>query len=227
MKTKIWSLPTRLFHWLLTIGVVCAYLLAESFFGMHMAFGLMAGTLLVFRIIWGFAGPRYSKFRDFNMSKTAFIETYKNKKNPAGHNPLASVVMIAIITFALLTVISGMLAYASEGKGLLAFLAIEGRGEFEEIHEFFINLLLITVALHLVGLVVDAIKNRQTGTITSMFTGNKNIDAEGVRLSFRQKIFSFVWIISAITIFAVTVGIAGKIKELGHNKGHVKIEERQ
>lgn len=226
MKTTIWSLPTRLFHWLLTAGVVGAFLLAEEFFGAHMAFGYMVGTLLVFRIIWGFVGPRYSRFRDFKMSKSAFIETYRNKKHPAGHNPLASVVMIAILAFALLTVFSGMMAYAAEGKGLFAFLGVES-GVFEEAHELFIALLLIAVALHLAGLAVDAFKNRQTGAIKSMFTGKKNIAAEGVRLSPAQKIFSFVWLISAIAVFAATVGFAGEDQEHGESEGLERYENHR
>jgi cytochrome b len=227
MKTKIWSLPTRIFHWLLTVGVIGAYFLAEEYFGIHMAFGFLVGTLLIFRIVWGFAGPKYSRFSDFNMSKKAFIETYKNKKYPAGHNPLASLVMIAILTFALLTVLSGMLAYASEGKGILAFMGIQGVGVFEDIHKTFINLLLITVALHLLGLVVDVVKNRETSTIGSMFTGYKSVDTEGVRLNPEQKIFSFVWIISAIAVFAITVGFAKQDQRHGESEGHDRYEHHR
>ncbi len=62
MKTYIWSWPTRIFHWLLVIGMVAAYLLAEEeeLLNYHSAVGYMVGILILFRIIWGFAGPKYS-----------------------------------------------------------------------------------------------------------------------------------------------------------------------
>ena len=58
MKTYIWSLPTRLSHWLVAIALVVAYILGgeEESINIHAAFGYLAGTLILFRIIWGILG---------------------------------------------------------------------------------------------------------------------------------------------------------------------------
>jgi len=53
MKTYIWSLPTRIFHWLLVIGMVAAYILSddEALLNFHSSVGYMVGIVIIFRII--------------------------------------------------------------------------------------------------------------------------------------------------------------------------------
>ena len=48
MKTLIWALPTRLFHWLLAISFAFAYILGhfDDFIRFHFAFGALIGTLV-------------------------------------------------------------------------------------------------------------------------------------------------------------------------------------
>ena len=63
---RVWDLPTRLFHWLLAlsiIGSVVSIKLGET--GWHFRFGYTILTLLLFRLIWGFVGPRYARFSSF------------------------------------------------------------------------------------------------------------------------------------------------------------------
>jgi cytochrome b len=128
MKTYIWSLPTRLFHWLLVIALVAAYLLSEEeeLLNIHSSVGYMAGILIIFRIIWGFAGPKYSRFSDFPIGikriKEFITDMNSSKSHSPGHNPLASLAMLGIIIFSLMIVISGALLLASEGEGFFAFI---------------------------------------------------------------------------------------------------------
>jgi len=67
MKSYIWTLPTRVFHWSLAIGFTTAYILGDfdKFENLHFAFGAFVGTLILFRIVFGIFGPRYSNFKDF------------------------------------------------------------------------------------------------------------------------------------------------------------------
>ena len=61
-KTKVWDLPTRIFHWALAASFAGAYLLSESerLRNVHVALGYTALGLLAFRLVWGFIGPRYA-----------------------------------------------------------------------------------------------------------------------------------------------------------------------
>ena len=80
MKTYIWALPTRIFHWLLVIGFSAAYLLgdADGLRNVHYAFGAFVGTLVFFRLIYGLIGPGYSNFKDFPIGFKNQVDFFKN-----------------------------------------------------------------------------------------------------------------------------------------------------
>lgn len=208
MKTYIWSLPTRIFHWLLVIGMVAAYIVAEEeeLLNLHSSIGYVIGILLVFRIIWGFAGPKYSRFSDFplgiNAMKSFFTDMKKSKSESPGHNPAASLVMLGIILLGMLIVVSGSLLLGSKGQGFFSSVSIGlSSSSLKEIHEITVNIVIALVIFHLLGNLVDFIFNKKVGTLQSMFTGYKNIEGESVKLSSFQKILAAVGIISAIAIF--------------------------
>jgi len=208
MKTYIWSLPTRIFHWLLVIGMVAAYIVSEEeeLLHLHSSVGYVVGILLIFRIIWGFAGPKYSRFSDFPIGITAlksfFTDMKKSKSQSPGHNPAAALVMLGIILLGLLIVISGSLLLASKGQGFFSSVTVGlSSGTLKEIHEIAVNVVIALVIFHLLGNLVDFISNKKVGTLQSMFTGYKNIEGESIKLNSFQKILATVGIVSAIAMF--------------------------
>lgn len=212
MKTYIWSLPTRLFHWLLVAGMVAAYLLGEEeeLLSVHSAVGYAVGILIVFRIIWGFAGPKYSRFRDFPVgisSLKSFISDMKGSKNQSpGHNPAASLIMLGIIFFTLLIVVSGTLLLASEGQGFFSSFSIGmSPDSLKEVHEIAVYIVIGLVIVHLLGNLVDFIFDKETGTLQSIFTGYKNIEGESVKLTSFQKILAAIGIILALAVIPYTL----------------------
>ena len=67
-RVRVWDLPTRLFHWALAACVVMVIVSAHvggSAMTWHMRFGYVIFTLLVFRLVWGFVGGRWSRFASF------------------------------------------------------------------------------------------------------------------------------------------------------------------
>ena len=80
MKTKIWSLTTRISHWLLALGFTIAYITGEKEWQMnyHYAFGALVGGLTFFRLLYGVFGPKYSNFKDFPMGISHQIDFIKN-----------------------------------------------------------------------------------------------------------------------------------------------------
>jgi cytochrome b len=226
MKTYIWALPTRIFHWLLAIGFAAAYLLgdAESQRNLHYAFGAFVGTLIFFRLIYGFFGPTYSNFKDFPIgikNQMEFFRTYfaKTKSYP-GHNPLASIVMLCIFLIGLFTGISGYLMYASENGAMTLSINEE---LLEEGHEIMANLFLILVGLHLLGTLGDFIFHRKTGTLLSIFTGYKNIEAKNTQLSGFHKAFIVLWFVIPFYVFYLAYGLPASSNEMesgDENKEH-------
>jgi len=59
MKIYIWSLPTRIFHWLLVIGMVAAYILSdeEELLNFHSSLEYMVGILIISGLYGDLSGP--------------------------------------------------------------------------------------------------------------------------------------------------------------------------
>ena len=204
MKAQIWTLPTRIFHWLLAIGFASAYVLSdfEDLNRFHFAFGAFVGSLAFFRIIFGFIGPKYSHFRDFPIGIkkiVQFIKTFRDKtKTYIGHNPAAAVVMLGILITAVLCGTSGYLFYGVKSH---AFDLGISRGSMKEIHEIFANLFLILVAVHFLGVIIDNIFHKNVGTFSSIFNGKKNVESENIQLNSSQKIFSIAGLLISLIVF--------------------------
>src|SRR5262245_31489267 len=61
----IWDLPVRVFHWILVLAFVCAYVthrLGVNYFKYHVWCGYTVLVLVAFRLIWGFIGTRHALF---------------------------------------------------------------------------------------------------------------------------------------------------------------------
>ena len=208
MKTYIWTLPTRIFHWMLVFYILLTFIISEEerLLDYHAAFGYGIMILILFRLVWGVMGPRYSRFSHWPLSKREIIDFVRSLSNPkkyyAGHNPAASLVMIGIILVTLLIVLSGMLTYGiQEGKGLFSWLNSSFFKEmklFEEIHEFFSTLLLLLIAAHLGGVTVDHLLHRESGTFYSIFGGYKKLIAAPACLTTLQK--SLAWIFLTVAL---------------------------
>jgi cytochrome b len=115
---RVWDLPTRAFHWILAVLVVASIVSAKIGAGAmvwHLRSGYVIFTLLVFRLLWGFVGGHWSRFRTFLYAPATSLRFLRNgslahENHQVGHNPLG-----AWSVFALL----GLLA-AQVGTGLLA-----------------------------------------------------------------------------------------------------------
>lgn len=204
MKTYIWTLPTRIFHWLLAIGFTTAYILGDfdNLENLHFAFGAFVGVLIIFRLLFGLFGPAYSNFMDFPIglkNQKEFITSYFSKtKIYPGHNPVASLIMLLILLVGLICSISGYLLYSTEINALNVGI---NEDFLEELHEVLANLFLILVCTHLLGIVGDTLFHGKTGTLQSIFTGYKNIESKNARLNGFHKVFILLWFIIPFYIF--------------------------
>ncbi|WP_457605473.1 cytochrome b/b6 domain-containing protein [Nitratifractor sp.] len=209
MKSYIWALPTRLFHWSLVILTLGAWLLseAENLLDYHAALGYGVGGLLLFRWIWGVVGPRYSRFADWPLSKRDlrdFFLSFSRRDTWAGHNPAASWVMLSILLVGTLVVLSGLLAYGiQEGKGPLAQLnhSVFSKMElFAEAHESLTGIWLFLILLHLAGVFSDYFLHPERRTILSMIDGYKGVEAPPARLHPLQALFAYIMLALALSL---------------------------
>jgi len=224
MKVYVWTLPTRIFHALLVLFTLGAYITAEweDLLTLHTALGVAIGMLLFYRIIWGVMGPKYSLFSDFNLNIMALKEylftLFDPKKEYVGHNPAASYAMIGIIIIMLLLVMTGLLTYGTqENKGIFAFLHdtfLKDMELFEEIHEFLGAVLWFLIAAHVGGVLLDRLLHPQEGTLTSILNGHKNMEGENAKLTLFQKAVALIGI--GLSLFILLYALSGNGNIITH-----------
>lgn len=115
-KVRVWDLPTRLFHWALAvcvIGLVITGTLGGNAMVWHFRFGYSVLTLLLFRIIWGLVGGRWSRFNTFIYTPKSVLKYLKGQGKPEhgiGHSPIGAASVFAMLAVLLAQVGSGLLS---------------------------------------------------------------------------------------------------------------------
>ncbi len=107
----IWDLPTRIFHWALVVCIVGAFVsvkLGGLYMDWHVRFGCTALGLILFRLLWGFFGPRYARFTQFLRGPAAVARYLKGAAAPAGHNPLGALSVVALLLVIGFQAVSGL-----------------------------------------------------------------------------------------------------------------------
>lgn len=133
-KYKVWDLPTRLFHWinfttvimLIFFGLVMLYkkelgiTSVDAKIGLktvHVIIGYIFVTNLVIRILWGFVGNHFARWRTLVPSR-GYMHTIRNYINSvkqgealqyAGHNPLGQLAIIVIFLCLITMAITGLI----------------------------------------------------------------------------------------------------------------------
>ena len=115
-RIRIWDLPTRLFHLALfvcVVGLIITGNVGGSLMPWHFRLGYCVMTLLLFRIIWGFVGGKWSRFASFIYAPNTVIAYLKGKAKPehsAGHSPLGAGSVFALLGFLALQVATGLIS---------------------------------------------------------------------------------------------------------------------
>ena len=112
-SVRVWDLPTRFFHWLLACCVVGLVVSAKiNAFDWHFRLGYVMLALLVFRLIWGLIGGRWSRFTSFIYSPARLVRYLRGKDTEVmvGHSPLAALSVFALLGVLILQVASGLLS---------------------------------------------------------------------------------------------------------------------
>ena len=178
---KAWDPLVRLFHWSLVFFFLLAFATGDDWTSLHVWAGYAVAMLVAFRLLWGIIGTRTARFLTFVRSPRAamrHLAAMLSGKAPhyLGHNPLAAMMVVALLASISLVAFSGMILIAAEGQGPLAgtlFAAIDGEA-MEEVHEFFANLTLLLVFAHVAGVVVSSLLEGEN-LARAMVTGRKKL----------------------------------------------------
>lgn len=116
VATRIWDLPTRLFHWALATLVIAAIVTAKvggDWMAWHLRCGEAVLALLVFRWLWGLVGGHWSRFVSFLPTPARIARSLRGRATAddgIGHNALGSLSVWAFL----------LLLTAQVGTGLVA-----------------------------------------------------------------------------------------------------------
>ena len=178
---RIWDLPTRLFHWALAacvIGLVITAKVGGNAMEWHFRLGYAVLALLVFRVVWGLIGGRWSRFSAFLYSPARLVRYLRGNAHPedsAGHSPLG-----ALSVFALLAVLGAQVGTGLLSDDEIAFAgpltrfvsnAVVGQatGYHKEIGQY---LVLGLVALHVLAVLFYVVVRKHT-LVRPMLGGDK------------------------------------------------------
>lgn len=181
MTIKVWDIPTRLFHWLLVSACIGAFFTSrnEWFLEHHAAAGYIALGLIVFRVMWGFAGNRHARFSEFLKGwkevKVCASEMMSRKpQRELGHNPVVGWAVVLMLGLTAAISVTGVIVYSGEEvRGVLAgFFSFEAAQVARVAHQFLANLAIAVAIGHVCAALFHDLILKENLIIT-MFTGKK------------------------------------------------------
>jgi cytochrome b len=218
--TRVWDLPTRVFHWVLAltlIGSVVTAKIGGNAMVWHVRLGLLVMALLLFRLVWGFVGGRWSRFVAFLYTPRHLMAYLRGDPVPqahfdVGHSPLGALSVFALLALLVAQVATGLVAddeiattgplnrFVETALGLQATSWHKGPGQY---------LILGLAALH-IGAVLYYRIARGTDLIVPMWRGDKAL-APGTPAS-ADGAAQRAW---AAVLMALALGLAAWVASLG------------
>jgi cytochrome b len=188
LKTvRVWDLPTRLFHWALAacvIGSVISAKLGGNAMVWHMRLGYAVLALLLFRLLWGLVGGRWSRFASFLPGPGKLWRYLRGRSRPedfaeVGHNPLGALSVLAMLGWLALQVGSGLIAddeIANTGP-LVRFVSLDTSLAWTSHHKSWGQWgIYLLVGLHLLALLYYLLVKRRN-LLGPMLSGDKRLEA--------------------------------------------------
>jgi cytochrome b len=187
---KVWDLPTRLFHWLIVVLIVFQVVsgkIGGNLMPWHVYSGYAVLVLVIFRILWGFAGSTHARFASFLAGPAAtwrFAKRLFSRQAvpQVGHNPLGGWMVIALVASLALQTTSGLFAndgVVTQGP-LAALVSLDVSNELSQIHRASLKVLLVLSGLHIAGVLFHWLVKKED-LISAMFTGLKRVPEAAIR----------------------------------------------
>lgn len=182
VPTRVWDLPTRVFHWALAACVIAAVASAKmDQIAWHFRFGYAVCGLLAFRLVWGFVGGRWSRFASFLWSPGALKRYLRGTPRDGellevGHSPAGALSVFAMLAVLIVQVATGLVGddeiasvgplnhLVSTDTGLAATGWHTRWGQW---------LVFGLVGLHLVAIVAYALRGKRL--VPAMWRGDKDL----------------------------------------------------
>jgi cytochrome b len=190
VAVKVWDLPVRLVHWAFVALLVFQFVSGKvggELIAWHLYSGYAMLALVVFRILWGFAGSTHARFASFLAGPVAgwrfARRLFSREAVPqVGHNPLGGWMVIALVACLGVQAVSGL--FSNDGVAtagpLAALTSLETSNDFSEVHRGNFKVLLVLSGLHIAAVIFHWLAKKENLT-KAMFTGVKRVPEEVLR----------------------------------------------
>ncbi|MDM7951384.1 cytochrome b/b6 domain-containing protein [Hydrogenophaga sp.] len=220
---RVWDLPTRLFHWALAaciVGLVVTGNIGGNWMNWHLRLGYAVLTLLLFRLVWGLVGGRWSRFSSFLYSPGSLLRYLRGQgdiSHSVGHSPLGALSVFALLAVLLLQVGTGLVSddeIAFSGP-LVRFVSgdtiASATGYHKNIGKFIVMGL---VVLHLLAILFYKLVQKQS-LVRPMVVGDKQLGvaAPDARDSAGSRLL-------ALVVLGICAGIVRWVVNLGAFAGY-------
>jgi cytochrome b len=217
-RTRVWDLPTRLFHWALAIAVIG--MIGTGLGGVmewHFRLGYTVLSLLLFRLLWGFVGGRWSRFAAFVYGPGSVVAYLRGRAHPdhlIGHTPLGALSVFAVLAILALQVATGLMAddEISASGPLTRFVSGEVVSLATSWHKAQGKWAVIAlVSLHVLAVLFYVLVKRHR-LVRPMVTGDKLVSAESGQVAPSRDDAASRWL--ALVLFALCAGLAYWVSSL-------------
>lgn len=182
-KVRVWDLPTRVFHWLLVLcvlGSVTTGYIGGGVIEWHARLGYTILALLLFRLVWGVVGGRWSRFWNFIYAPRSVLAYLRGGAHPdhlVGHTPLGALSVFAMLLILVAQVGSGLLSTDEISfSGPLNVFITDAQGRIATwYHKKVGQWIVIALVLLHVGAVLYYLRRRKDNLIVPMLVGDKEV----------------------------------------------------
>jgi cytochrome b len=192
-RKPVWDIFVRLFHWSLVASILFAWWSGEqggNWMQWHMYAGYSVLGLVLFRLLWGFAGSHYARFSEFVRSPVHTVKyglQLARRKEPhyIGHNPLGGWMVLLLLLLSAAQAGTGLFAndeIFTEGP-LVHLVSYDLSVEITRWHKLIFDVLLIAIGLHLLGVFTHQVFKREK-LIQAMLHGRKMAGVQEARYPF-------------------------------------------
>lgn len=164
----VWDAPVRVFHWLMVLSFVGAWLTSEGerLRLVHVTLGYTMAGLVAFRILWGLLGTRHARFSSFVRGPRAVLRYLGSlvrgrPEHHTGHNPAGAVAILLLLAMTVVVAASGWATYNDLGGEWL-----------EEAHEAAASLMLAVVVVHVAAVALASWLHKEN-LVRAMISGHK------------------------------------------------------
>lgn len=173
-SVRVWDPLVRLVHWGVAGAVLLNATIVEDDSTAHEVIGYIAVGLVATRLVWGLVGTPHARFSAFPPNPVAALRHIAGlirgrRKVHLSHNPAG-----ALMVYNLWVTLLGLGATGY----MMGTPRYFGMDWVEELHEVLFAWLMVSVGLHLAGVVIDSLATR-VNLVRAMVDGRKRLPPKG------------------------------------------------